>query len=104
MISRRNFLFMMAAFAGGWTLSWPRISLGSFFPHFFFTQLKYRGGEWDPNSRYVEAIVEELELRTSIDASKQRHIIELSDSNLFFSPLLYMAGRYEFEPFTPPER
>ncbi|UCE55169.1 MAG: DUF4159 domain-containing protein [Desulfobacterales bacterium] len=104
MISRRNFLSMMAAFAGGWTLSWPKISLGSLFPHFFFTQLKYRGGEWDPNSRYVEAFVEELELRTSIDANKQRRIIELADSDLFFSPLLYMAGRYEFEPFTPPER
>ena len=94
----------MAAFSGGWTLSWPKISFGSLFPHFFFTQLKYRGGEWDPNARYVEAIVEELELRTSIDASKQRHIIELADSDLFFSPLVYMAGRYEFEPFTRAER
>jgi hypothetical protein len=98
MISRRNFLSVMAAFAGGWILSRPNFSLGSLFPHFYFTQLKYRGGEWD------EAIVEELELRTSIDASKQRRTIELSDPDLFFSPLLYMAGRYEFEPFTQPER
>jgi hypothetical protein len=104
MISRRNFMSVVAAFTGGWILSWPKFSWGSLFPHFFFTQLKYRGGEWDPNSLFVEAIVEELELRTSIDARKQRRIIELSDSDLFFSPLLYMAGRYEFEPFTPPER
>jgi hypothetical protein len=104
MISRRNFLFMTAAFAGGWILSWPKFLPGSSFPHFFFAQLKYRGGQWDPNSGFVEAIVEELELRTSIDARRQRSIIELSDPDLFFSPLLYMAGRYEFEPFTQPER
>jgi hypothetical protein len=104
MISRRNFLSAMAAFTGGWILSWPKFSWGSLFPHFFFSQLKYRGGEWDPNSLFVEAIAEELELRTSIDARKQRRIIELSDPDLFFSPLLYMAGRYEFQRFTQPER
>ena len=73
MISRRHFLSVMAAFTGGWILSRPNFPLASLFPHFYFTQLKYRGGQWDPNSRFVEAIVEELELRTSIDASKQRH-------------------------------
>ena len=104
MISRRNFLYITATFAGGWIISRPKFSFGSLFPHFFFTQLKYRGGEWDPNSGFVEAIVEELELRTSIDARKQRSVIELTDPDLFFSPLLYMAGRYEFEPFTQPER
>ena len=94
----------MAALTGEWFHSRVKVSLGSLFPHFLFTQLKYRGGEWDPNSRFVEAIVEELELRTSIDARKQRRIIEISDPDLFFSPLLYMAGRYEFEPFTQSER
>ena len=104
MISRRKFLFTTAAFAGGWILSWPKFLLGSPFPHFFFAQLKYRGGQWDPNSEFVAAIIEELELRTSIDGSRQRRIIELSDPDLFFCPLLYMAGRYAFEPFTQPER
>jgi hypothetical protein len=104
MFSRRKFLFITIALMGEWILSRAKVLPGSLYPHFFFTQLKYRGGEWDPNSRFVEAIVEELELRTSIDARKQRRIIELSDPDLFFSPLLYMAGRYEFEPFTQPER
>lgn len=104
MISRRKFLTTITAITGGWILSWAKVSLGSLFPNFFFTQLKYRGGKWDPNSRFVDAIVEELELRTSIDAHAQRRIIELSDPDLFFSPMLYMAGRYEFEPFTQPER
>ena len=94
----------MAALAAERILCGAKVFAGSLFPHFFFTQLKYRGGEWDPNAHFVEAISEELELRTSIDASRQRHIIELSDPDLFFSPLIYMAGRYEFEPFTQPER
>jgi hypothetical protein len=104
MISRRHFLSTVLYLSGGWILSRPNLSLGSSFPHFFFTQLKYRGGEWDPNPLFVEAIVEELELRTSIDAAKERRIMALSEPDLFFCPFLYMAGRYEFEPFTQQER
>ncbi len=74
------------------------------FPQFFFAQVKYRGGEWDPNPQFVEAITEELELRTSIDGEKERRVTTLRESDLFFYPFLYMAGKYEFEPFTPQER
>ena len=103
MISRRSFLSLLAlGLAKG--LFFPKLSLGASFPQFFFTQLKYRGGEWDPNPESVEAIIEELELRTSIDGLKERREITLSDPNLFFCPLLYMAGKYEFEFFTPQER
>jgi hypothetical protein len=49
-------------------------------------------------------MIEELELRTSINGSKERRITTLLDPDLFFCPLLYMAGRYEFDPFTPQER
>ena len=104
MISRRHFLSTVLYLSGGWILSRPNLSSGSPFPHFFFTQLKYRGGEWDPNPLFVEAIVEELELRTSIDAGKERRVMALSDPDLFFCPFLYIAGRYEFEPFTQQER
>ena len=45
-------------------------------------------------------MIEELELRTSIDGEKERRITTLSDPDLFFYPFLYMAGKYEFEPFT----
>jgi hypothetical protein len=95
---------MVLGLMARWGLFRPRLSLGSSFPHFFFTQLKYRGGEWDPNPLFAEAIVEELELRTSIDALKERRVVTLSDPDLFFSPFLYMAGRYAFEPFTEQER
>lgn len=74
------------------------------FPQFFFAQLKYRGGEWDPNPQFAEAIIEELELRTSIEGMKERRVITLSDPGLFFSPCLYLAGKQAFDPFTPQER
>jgi len=104
MISRRKFLARALGLAGGWILFRADLSFGSLYPHFFFTQIQYRGGEWDPNPMYAGPIVEELELRTSIDATRERRIIEVSDPALFYSPFLYMAGRYEFEPFTETER
>jgi hypothetical protein len=82
----------------------PHLFLSLELPQFFFAQLKYRGGEWDPNPQFVEAMVEELETRTSIDAMTERRVAALSDPDLFFFPFLYMAGKYGFDPFTPQER
>jgi hypothetical protein len=105
MISRRKFLSSgLSALVTG--MLFPRgKALGSSpFPQFFFAQVKYRGGEWDPNPQFVGAMIEELELRTSIDALPDRRITTLADPNLFFYPFLYLAGKYEFEPFTQEER
>jgi hypothetical protein len=102
--SRRNFLSLGLSLAAGLFCSGPKSLLGASFPGFFFAQLKYHGGEWDPNPQFAEAIIEELELRTSIDGMKERRATTLSDPNLFFYPFLYMAGKYEFDPFNPQER
>lgn len=104
MISRREFLSFGLGLASGLLLQGPNILLCGPFPQFFFAQLRYRGGQWDPNPQFVEAIIEELELRTSIDSMKERRITTLSDPDLFYYPFLYMTGKYEFEPFTPQER
>jgi hypothetical protein len=104
MISRRHFLSQTLALAAGTLLVKPGLLFSGPFPHFFFAQIKYRGGEWDPNPQFAEAMIEELELRTSIDASKERRIVTLSDPDLFFCPFLYMAGKHEFDPFSPQER
>ncbi len=104
MISRRGFISFGLGLAASLLFKRPETLLSAPFPHFFFSQIKYRGGEWDPNPQFVEAIIEELELRTSIDGSKERRITTLSDPDLFFYPFLYMAGKYEFEPFTQQER
>ncbi|UCD78342.1 MAG: DUF4159 domain-containing protein [Desulfobacterales bacterium] len=107
MISRRQFIQFIATalgLAGGCILPRTETAWGARYPHFYFTQLKYRGGEWDPNPLFAAAMVEEIELRTSIDVRKERRVMELSDPDLFFCPFLYMAGRYAFESFTPSER
>ncbi len=105
MITRRKFLSSGLLALGAAMLSPGRKALGgSPFPQFFFAQVRYRGGEWDPNPHFAGAIVEELELRTSLEALKDRRVTTPSDPDLFFYPFLYMAGKYEFEPFTPEER
>lgn len=104
MISRRDFLSFGFGLTASLIFSGRKLSWGGPFPQFFLAQLKYRGEEWDPNPRFMESIIEELELRTSIDAFKERRITTLSDPDLFYSPFLYMSGKYEFEPFTPQER
>jgi len=104
MISRRSFLSLGLSFAAGLIFSNRKFSLAAPFPQFFFAQLKYKGGEWDPNPGFVEPIIEELELRTSVDGFKERRITTLADSDLFYVPFLYMAGKYEFDPFTSQER
>ncbi len=104
MILRKHLLSLALGVALGIFCNHPLMVLGASAPQFFFAQLKYRGGDWDPNPQFAESIVEELELRTSIEALKERRVSTLSDPNLFYSPFLYMAGRYEFDPFTPQER
>lgn len=70
---------------------------------FVFAQLQYRGGEWDPNPLGVGPLLEELMLRTSIEPAPQRQVLTAADPQLFAFPFLYMAGRYEFQAFTPAE-
>lgn len=104
MISRRRLLSLAIALTGGLSFPGLKRSAGAAFPQFFFAQIKYRGGEWDPNPEYAEAMVEELELRTSIRALPERRVTTVDDPNLFFYPFLFMAGKYEFDPFTAGER
>ncbi len=104
MISRREFLRSALALGGGVLFPPERLYGENSFPHFFFTQIRYRGGAWDPNPQFVEAMVEELELRTSIDGARERRATDLSDPDLFYSPFLFMAGKYEFESLSPQER
>lgn len=104
MISRRAFLRLCLTLFAGLSCGRLRSAWASTFPQFYITQLRYRGNEWDPNPQFTDALLEELELRTSIAALKERRVIGPTDPSLFFSPLLYMAGRHEFDPWTATER
>jgi hypothetical protein len=70
---------------------------------FVFSQLKYRGGDWNPHPLAITPLVEEIIARTSIEAVTTRHEATLTDRDLFHYPFLYMTGKYEFEPFTSEE-
>jgi hypothetical protein len=104
MISRRTFLRTGLALSVGLFLGRPGRAAAGSFPQFFVTQVRYRGGQWDPNPQFTDALIEELELRTSVSAFKERRTITLTEPELFSCPFLYMAGKYEFDPWTPQER
>jgi hypothetical protein len=104
MILRRTFLNLGIKAAVGLAFFKAGLSRAAVPPHFFFAQIRYRGGEWDPNPLFAKPMVEELELRTSIKALAERRVTTLADPDLFFYPFLYMAGKYEFDPFTEEER
>jgi hypothetical protein len=70
---------------------------------FVFAQLKYRGGDWNPHALAVPPLMEELMLRTSVEAAPARREVALNDPDLFSYPFLYVAGKYDFEPFTRDE-
>jgi hypothetical protein len=70
---------------------------------FVFAQIKYRGGDWSPHPLSVTPLMEELMARTSVEAAAVRHEVTLTDNDLFNYPFLYLAGKYEFEPFSADE-
>ncbi len=70
---------------------------------FVFAQIRYRGGDWNPHPLAVTPLMEELMLRTSVQTTTARREISLTDGDLFSYPFLYMAGKYDFDPFTAEE-
>jgi hypothetical protein len=70
---------------------------------FVFAQIHYRGGDWNPYPLAVTPLMEELMARTSVEAATQRHEVSLTDRDLFNYPFLYLAGKYEFDPFSADE-
>ena len=70
---------------------------------FVFAQVRYRGGDWDPRPRAVTPLMEELMRRTSVTAAPERRVVRLTDPELFSFPFLYMAGKYDFQPFSEEE-
>jgi hypothetical protein len=70
---------------------------------FVFSQIRYRGGDWDPHPLAAAPLLEELMLRTSVTASPARREIRLEDPDLFAHPFLYITGKYDFDPFSPSE-
>jgi hypothetical protein len=71
---------------------------------FILSQLRYRGGDWDPHPQYLDPFLEELHIRTSVDAAPQRRVLTPLEDTLFVNPFVIVMGRYEFAPLTSEER
>ena len=70
---------------------------------FVFSQLRYKGGDWDPYPTAYKEILHYLITTTSVKAKGARRELSLNDPELFSSPFLYMTGHEEFTPFTRQE-
>jgi hypothetical protein len=70
---------------------------------FTWTQLKL-GPTWDPYPGVSSEIVEHLTTVTSALAEKEGRVITLKDPELFFSPLVVLAGREAPPPLDEEER
>jgi len=72
-------------------------------PGFWFAQLKYRGGNWDPYPPAAAELMREVLKRTSVEASLVRRDLELLDPKLFHYPFIWITGRDAFDPFSDEE-
>lgn len=108
-MDRREFIrFLLQGLLTTTGLSFPSISAGQSTEsqrpiQFIFAQVKYPGGDWNPHPLSVTPLMEELMLRTSVEAATVRHEIGLADPDIFRYPFLYITGKYDFEPFTEAE-
>ncbi len=102
-MNRRRFLrgVLGTAATTAWGLPAPLEAAES--TPFVFAQVRYRGGDWDPRPRAATPLMEELMRRTSVHAALERRVVRLTDPELFSFPFLYMAGKYDFEPFSQDE-
>jgi len=60
---------------------------------FVFSVVKYEGGgDWYNGLTGVRNLLREVNLRTSIKAQKEEHIIQIQDQDLFSYPFIYING------------
>lgn len=79
------------------------MQLGAMKPAFWFAQLKYRGGNWDPYPSAAPELMREVVKRTSVETSLVRRDLEVLDPELYYFPFLWITGRDAFEPFKDEE-
>jgi hypothetical protein len=101
-ITRRQFVQQLSMMAGG-LLAGASVQAGMRVEDpsspFIFTQVEYRGGDWDPHPSGPSELLKEVDRRTSIAVSFQRHTVTLADPDLFSYPFLYLTGALDFAPF-----
>jgi len=64
-----------------------------------FTQLQYPGGIWNPNPTAARALMSFIARHTSVVVSTERLDVTWDSPELFYQPLLWIAGCEAFDPF-----
>lgn len=72
--------------------------------NFVFVQLKYSGGNWDPNPSAWDCFYPFLTGITNIHPEKMKRAVELNNMDVFEHPFLIITGDSEFTPFSAPEQ
>jgi len=107
-ISRRNFCHIMFGTSASMMfrdILWGDVRKPKEIPsEFIFTQLQYRGGDWNPNPTSALELISFLKRRTSIESPDKMFGITLLDPDLFHFPFLYVTGKSSFLPFNEKER
>jgi len=75
----------------------PGAVLGGDPPGFVPGHIRYRGGRWQEYPSAMATLLSDVRKRTSIKAGPDAEVVDLSSSELFKYPFLYLSGRYEFE-------
>ncbi|MFH1824802.1 MAG: DUF4159 domain-containing protein [Candidatus Firestonebacteria bacterium] len=68
--------------------------------NFFFIQLKYNGGNYDPNPGSWPEIYDFIITTTNIHSAKERKEITLNNDEIFNYPFLVITGDSEFNKFS----
>jgi hypothetical protein len=70
---------------------------------FYFAQLKYNGGNWDPNPDSWSEIYDFIISTTNVHCAKERKEITLNNNEIFNYPFLVISGDSEFNKFSDKE-
>lgn len=95
MSHKKNILIVLIAFM----FICPAVS-GQQRDHFVFSQLKYKGGNWNMYPSSFAEIINLLMTTTSVEPELRRNDILLTDKDLFISPFMWMVGDREFDEFS----
>ena len=70
---------------------------------FSLPQISYQSGNFNPRPKATESLLVELAKRTSVEVKRDFLPLELTDSRLFYYPMIYLSGNSEFSPFNGDE-
>lgn len=72
--------------------------------HLRIALLQYPGGNWHPHPRAIDALLNEVDMTTSIRTAKREETVRLERGDLSNFPLLFVCGNAAFPPWSSSAR